>query len=388
MADPSTCLPLCSQSIERAHSRITQYVDRTPLLTSRTLDEIASSSEPRAYLSETHDSHATERPPSTNGSICPPKFQLYFKAENLQRGGAFKARGAFFALQHLIEIHGLAKLQRTGVVTHSSGNHAQALALAASVFDVPAYIVMPRNATKSKIEGARRYAKEIVFAAESTSFSREATMEEVKARTNAVFVPPFDHFDIILGQGTVGKEMAEQLQETQDGLVKFDAVMVPLGGGGLLAGVATWFSDTPVKVFGCEPSFEGADDAKRGRALGGERIENVNSLTIADGLRMPVGSTNWDVVADSSKVEDIYSVGEEEIKMAMRLVFERLKMVVEPSACVPLAVLLFNKDFRATVSSMQEQQAKETWKVGVILSGGNTTMEKIAAMFGTEDGRQ
>ena len=336
MADHSTCPPLVPASIAEAHTKISKHIHRTALLTCKTLDQIAFSPHPAAYLSD--------NPPtalSTNGST--PRFNLYFKCENLQKIGAFKARGAFHALTRLTSELGLDEVKRRGVITHSSGNHAQALALAAWTFGITAYIVMPSISTPSKIQGTKMYTDKVIFSG-STSVEREAKVEDVQKQTGAILVPPYDHPDIILGQGTTGKEIWEQYAELVGEGKELDAVIAPIGGGGLLGGIATWFSDKPnTLIFGAEPEFEGADDARRGLAEG-KRIESVKTLTIADGLRTPVGVVNWDIVSDKSKLERIYSVTEEQIKMAMRLVFERMKMVVEPSGAVPLAVVLFNEE--------------------------------------------
>lgn len=272
-----------------------------------------------------------------------------------------------------------------------SGNHAQALALAASTFSIPSYIVMPKISTPSKIAGTRLYTPNVIFSG-STSDEREAVVAEVIASKNAILVPPYDHPDIILGQGTAALEMEEQLLEhklsdtTEPsetlGEIGFDAVLAPLGGGGLLGGTATWFSDKPeTLVFGAEPSFEGADDGRRG-LQSGERVEHVATLTIADGLRTPVGVLNFEIFRDRTKLEGVYAVTEAQIKAAMRLVFERLKVVVEPSGAVGLAVVLFNKEFRDRVAEEQKQsQNKGAWNVGVVFSGGNTTMKAISKLF-------
>lgn len=384
MADPATCPPLSPVAVAATHDRIARYIYRTPLLSSELLNEISSSPSPEKYLSS--EQYRVSNKDGGMDEHFVPSFNLYFKAESMQRMGAFKVRGAFSALENLLETIGLDDLKHRGVVTHSSGNHAQALAYASYTHGVPSYIVVPRNTTPSKVTGARRYATEIIFAEGSTIEDREETMRGVQARTNAIFVPPFDHVDIVLGQGTVGKEMEEQLQE--DSSTNLDAVLAPLGGGGLLAGIAIWFADKPnTKVFGAEPSFQGADDGKRGREQG-NRINSVKSLTIADGLRMPVGHVNWKVVSQASKVQGIYSATEEEIKMAMKLIFEHLKVVVEPSACVPLAVILFNQEFRMMAAEMQVQEGKSCWNLGIVLSGGNTTMEKISFMFRNEAGEK
>ncbi|OAL34847.1 hypothetical protein AYO20_05807 [Fonsecaea nubica] len=400
MADLSTCPPLTPASVRAAYTKIKPYIHRTPLLTSRSLDAIASSRDPSVYLSDNPPPFDSTTSRSTDSDVAaPPRFRLHFKCENFQKIGAFKARGAFHAVTRLIEELGLDEVRRRGVVTHSSGNHAQALALAASTFDIPAYIVMPAISTRSKIAGTRLYTPHVLFSG-STAEEREAVVGNVIKEKGAILVPPYDHPDIILGQGTVGLEMGEQFRENQSptsssstgadaAAKKFDAVLAPIGGGGLLCGVATFFASQPdTLVFGAEPSFEGADDARRG-LLQNKRIEHVKTLTIADGLRTPVGKINWTVVSDPSKVAGVYAVSEDEIKKAMRFVFERLKLVVEPSGCVPLAAVLFNREFRDMVAKKQRERQRAgeggddpSWDVGVVFSGGNTTMKAIATLFG------
>jgi threonine dehydratase len=268
---------------------------------------------------------------------------------------------------------------------NSIGNHAQALALAASSLHVPAYIVMPSISTPSKIAGTRSHGAEVIFSG-STSTEREAVVAEVQAKTDAILVPPYDHFDIICGQGTTALEMEEQYRalmvekphlSLHAGAGALDAVITPVGGGGLNAGVATFFSGTPTRVFGAEPSFEGGDDCRRGLEAG-QRVESVKTLTIADGLRTPVGVLNWEVISDRSKVAGVFAVTEEQIKAAMRLVLERMKVVVEPSAVVGLAVCLFNEDFRRLV---EKEAGPDGWDMGIVFSGGNTTVEAIGKLF-------
>lgn len=284
---------------------------------------------------------------------------------------------------------------------------------------------MPTITTASKIAGTQYYTDHVIFCG-STSQERQAKVEEVLKETGAIFVPPYDHPDIILGQGTAALELQEQYEEfvssdagangtsvnggsrmdrgtPMANLIssqrskangfhemnrKLDAVIAPLGGGGLLAGVATQFSQQPgsetkkTLVFGAEPSFQGADDARRGLAAG-KRVQTVKTLTIADGLRTPVGVTNWEIIRDKSKVEGVYAVSEEQIKAAMRLVLERMKVFVEPSGCVGLAVVLYDEEFRDLVArKQQEQDGESVWDVGVVFSGGNTTVEAIAELFG------
>jgi threonine dehydratase len=264
---------------------------------------------------------------------------------------------------------------------------------------------MPTISTASKIAGTRLYTPNVIFSG-STSQEREAVVADVIRDKGAILVPPYDHPDIILGQGTAGLEMEGQFveaaaasREVESGsgteTNAFDAVITPLGGGGLLGGTATYFSDKPgTLVFGAEPSFQGGDDGRRG-LLQGKRIEHVKTLTIADGLRTPVGVTNWSIISDKQKVEGLYAVTEEEIKMAMRLVYERMKVVVEPSGSVGLAVVLFNAEFRDMVAKKQRQQEEEegqsgergqvVWDVGIVFSGGNTTMKALSKLF-TEEG--
>lgn len=276
---------------------------------------------------------------------------------------------------------------------------------------------MPQISTPSKIAGTRLYTPNVIFSG-STSTEREAVTKTIMDEKGAVLVPPYDHPDIILGQGTAALEMEEQFLEQQQRQQRgqqrqqdqeksssegggggstaqqkpprsLNAVITPLGGGGLLGGTATWFSNHPsTLVFGAEPSFQGADDGRRG-LLQGSRIEHVKTLTIADGLRTPVGVTNWHIISDRNKVEAIYSVGEDEIKAAMRLIFERVKVVVEPSAAVPLAVVLFNRQFRDLVAARQLGMDVDgedgVWDVGIVLSGGNTTMKAISGLFKGDD---
>ncbi|PYI07882.1 tryptophan synthase beta subunit-like PLP-dependent enzyme [Aspergillus sclerotiicarbonarius CBS 121057] len=376
MADPSVLVQsLTPAAVHAAYSLVQPYVHRTPLLTCQTLNTIASTPQTPEALAGT---------PFEGQTPANPKFHFFFKCENYQRIGAFKARGAFHALLRLIAERGKEEVQKRGVITHSSGNHAQALALAASTLGVPAYIIMPEISTPSKIAGTRSHGAEVIFSG-STSVEREAVVDEVQGRTGAILVPPYDDFNIICGQGTSALELEQQYGELLSEKPQLsihqeskalDAVITPIGGGGLNAGVATFFSDKTTKVFGAEPTFEGADDCRRGLDAG-ERIPAVSTLTIADGLRTPVGLLNWEVIADRNKVAGVFAVTEEQIKAAMRLVLERMKVVVEPSAVVGLAVCLYNEEFRQLV----EKEAPEGWDVGIVFSGGNTTVEAIGQLF-------
>lgn len=267
---------------------------------------------------------------------------------------------------------------------------------------------MPSISTPAKIEATKGYGAEVIFSG-ITPPEREAVKEEVRKRTGAVFVPPDFHPDIILGQGTTALELEAQVQEmiSRDGMLsvhhrvasprdedgsrsvadlgrssdekpgRLDAVIAPVGGGGLLSGIATALYGTGTKVFGAEPSFQGADDARRGLESG-ERITHVKSLTIADGLRTFVKDIPWTIISNKEKVEGVYAVSEDQILSAMKLVLERMKIVVEPSAVVGLATCLYNEDFRALVEA---EGGKEGWDVGLVFSGGNTSVAAITKMF-------
>lgn len=244
---------------------------------------------------------------------------------------------------------------------------------------------MPTISTPSKIAGTKSHGASVIFSG-STSDEREAVVRDVIAKTGATLVPPYDHPDIILGQGTQALELEQQAKElisqhpdlsvSQDksGL---DAVIAPIGGGGMLSGICTALRGTGIKVFGAEPNFEGANDAELGLKQR-KRIEKVKTLTIADGLRTPVGEIPWSIITDKTKLEGIFSVSEEQIKAALRLAMERAKLFIEPSAATTLAVVLYNEEFRKLVESMAGDKG---WNIGVILSGGNTTVEAIAKLF-------
>ena len=278
---------------------------------------------------------------------------------------------------------------------------------------------MPTISTPSKIAATQGYGAKVYFSG-STSDEREAVVKDVIRDTGAVLVPPYDHPDIILGQGTMALELEEQAKELiskdptlsvhyrpkkQDdangqtngadqmigthtassvsGSGCLDAVIAPIGGGGMLSGIATALYGTGTHVFGAEPSFEGADDARRGLAAN-KRIPTVKTLTIADGLRTPVGEIPWTIISDKAKLRGIYAVTEEQILQAMRLVLERMKVFVEPSAVVGLAVALYDEEFRGLV---EREGGEEGWDVGCVLSGGNTTVEAISKMFAVSNGK-
>lgn len=308
-------------SIIAAHDRIRPHIHKTPVLTSASVDEMAGCS-------------------------------LFFKCENFQKVGAFKARGAMNAILKLTH-----EERSKGVGTHSSGNHAQALARAAKIVGVPSYIVMPRTAPEIKKRGVRGYGGQI-FECEPTLASRESTLAEVIRKTGATEIHPFNNEDVIEGQATCAKELFEEVP-------KLDYLLAPVGGGGLLSGTALaakYFSPQTVVIAG-EPA--GSDDAYRSLKSG--RIEQAQSNTIADGLLTTLGTKTFPIIRDL--VKEVITVTDEEIVAAMRILWERLKVVVEPSCAVPLAAVL------------KEKSKFSGKRVGIILSGGNVDLERAAKLF-------
>lgn len=276
--------------------------------------------------------------------------KIYFKCENMQKVGAFKMRGAanaVFALK--------PEERQKGVATHSSGNHAQALALAARLAGIKAYIVMPRTAPTVKVAAVEGYGAEIIFC-EPNLQARESTLQEVVARTGATFVHPYNDERVIVGQATAAKELFEQVKSP------LDIVLTPVGGGGLLSGTvlsARCFSPA-TKVWGGEP--EGADDAYRSLKEG-ILIPQTGPNTLADGLLTSLGDKTFAII--SKGVEQIITVTDEEIIEAMRFLWERMKLVVEPSGAVPLA------------AALKEREVLEGKQVGIIISGGNVDLGKL-----------
>ncbi|KAK9335762.1 tryptophan synthase beta subunit-like PLP-dependent enzyme [Lipomyces starkeyi] len=332
--DPESVIAdLTRQGVESAYALIKSKVKKTPVLTNESISTIATGS---------------DEVPTT----------LFFKCENFQKGGAFKIRGATHALEKL-----RSEELDNGVITHSSGNHAQALAIAAKAKGVRAYIVMPSNSARPKIEATQSYGGHITFSG-PTAPEREYVTETIRKKTNARLIPPYDHPHIILGQGTVLLELMSQTQEEYGH--KLDAVIVPVGGGGLLAGCALAAHGTGVRVFAAEPAL--ADDCSRGMETG-QREPNVATTTVADGLRTPVGVINFPII--QKYVEKVFTVSEEEILAAMRLVLERMKIVVEPSAAVPLAVALSDRWKKDGVKG----------NIGIVFSGGNVDLDKIADLI-------
>jgi threonine dehydratase len=281
--------------------------------------------------------------------------QAYFKCENLQRMGAFKFRGAYNAL------HALAPGERKrGVVAFSSGNHAQAVALAGKLLGIPAVIVMPSDAPAVKVAATRAYGAEVIFYDRAAGQSREAVAKRIAAERGAAVIPPFDHAAVIAGQGTAAKELLEDIGA-------LDALVVPCGGAGLLSGsaVAARHLSPGIQVIGVEP--EAGDDAAR--SLRSRTLQRVdNPQTIADGARtQSMGELTFPLVLEH--VHDIVTVTDAEIVEAMRFLWERMKLVVEPTGALAAAAVLAG---RAPVRGR---------RVGIILSGGNVDLKSAAALF-------
>lgn len=304
--------------IEAAAARIAGYVHRTPVMTSQRLDQWCAAT-------------------------------VAFKCENLQKVGAFKARGASNAVLGLDDT-----AASRGVATHSSGNHGAALAMAAQLRGIPAHIVMPSNAPSVKKAAVESYGAYIVEC-EPTLAAREETLARLVAETGAEVVHPYDDARVIAGQGTVALELLEQVPE-------LDVVVVPVGGGGLLAGVATAIKamKPAIEVVAAEPA--GADDAFRSFGLG-ERQPQLNPQTIADGLRASLGELNFPIIQRC--VDTIVTVEEESIVKAMRLQWTRLKTLVEPSGAVSFAALL------------EHPERFRDRRVGVVISGGNVDLDHL-----------
>ncbi|WP_017730395.1 pyridoxal-phosphate dependent enzyme [Nafulsella turpanensis] len=318
MSSPSDSQP-DKPALQLARQRITPYVHQTPVLTNQSINRMAGA-------------------------------QLYFKCENLQKVGAFKMRGAANAVFSLEEAE-----RQKGVATHSSGNHAQALALAARQAGIPAYIVMPQNAPKVKVAAVKEYGAEVIFC-QPTLQAREDTLEAVVERTGATFIHPYNDYRVIAGQATAAMELFEQIAEP------LDILITPVGGGGLLSGsaLAAHYFSPGTRVIAGEPA--GADDAWQSLQAG-KLIPQTGPNTVADGLRTSLGEKTFALIQEH--VQEIIRVSEEEIIAAMRLIWERMKVIVEPSAAVPLATVL---------------QSKEHWKgqhIGLIFTGGNVDLEQL-----------
>jgi threonine dehydratase len=310
--------------IHEAHDRIAPWIHRTPIHTSASINEMLGAS-------------------------------LWFKCENFQKVGAFKSRGAVNAVFSLSDDE-LAQ----GVCTHSSGNHAQALARAALLRNIPAHIVMPENAPAIKVAAVRHYKGNITFCT-PTLQAREETLAKIRAATGALEIHPYNNPDVITGQATCAKEVIEDLT------VPPDIIMTPVGGGGLLSGTCLsvqCFSPSTA-VIAAEPT--GASDAWQSFRAG-ELIPSVNPVTIADGLLTSLGSNTWPIIRQY--VHDILLADDKHIIMAMRLIWERMKIIAEPSAVLPLAALIRLKE-------IGEFAPFKDKNIAIVLSGGNIDLERL-----------
>jgi len=305
------------EQIRQAADRIRPYVHRTPVLTCRTINDMVGA-------------------------------EIFFKCENFQKAGAFKFRGATNTVFSLTE-----EEAANGVATHSSGNHAAALSLAARTRGVKAHVVMPRTAPQVKKDAVAGYGAEITFC-EPTLTAREQTLEKVVEATGAAVVHPYNDYRIIAGQATAALELMEEAAD-------LDVIMTPIGGGGLACGTALYvkYTNPKTRVIAAEPM--GADDAYRS-FQSGTLIPSENPKTIADGLLTSLGDKTFPIVTEY--LDDIVTVSEEGIIEAMRCIWERMKIVVEPSAVVPLGALLTNR---------LDAAGK---RIGIILSGGNVDLNK------------
>jgi len=304
--------------IQQASQRIKPYAHRTPVLTNESLNQRVGA-------------------------------QVYLKCENLQKVGAFKFRGACNAVFSLTD-----EEAARGVSTHSSGNHAQALALAAKLRGIPAFIVMPEKAPRVKREAVAGYGGQITFC-EPTLEAREATLAKVVAQTSSAVIHPYNNERVIAGQGTATLELLEEVPD-------LDVVIAPVGGGGLLSGTSIAATEIKkgIRVIGAEPEM--ADDAYRS-IQSGEILPSMNPNTIADGLLTSLGTLTFPII--QQRVEQIVTVSEQGIIDSMKFIWERAKIIVEPSAAAAVAVL-WEKKIDLT-----------GLRVGVILSGGNVDLEKL-----------
>ena len=315
-------MKITKASIEAAAIRIAPYIHNTPIMTCKSINELYG-------------------------------LDLYFKCENFQKIGAFKIRGGMNASLQLTK----EQLEK-GVATHSSGNHAQALAFAAKMLGIKAYIVMPESSPQVKVNAVRGYGAEVTICA-SNQAARESTLEAIVERTGATFIHPYDNDEVITGQATCVKEIFDAIPDV-------DIVVTPVGGGGLLSGtcLGAHYFKPGLKVYAGEP--EGAADAVLSIQSGKvEKAPFVN--TIADGLMTTLSERTLEII--KAHVADIILVSEDEIKAALRLVYERMKIIIEPSCAVPLAAVLKNADlFKGK-------------KVGIILTGGNVDLSKFKDWF-------
>ena len=308
------------EDVRSAAERIKGVGHRTPVLTSKTLDQLAGR-------------------------------KLFFKCENFQKVGAFKFRGGWNAVSMLSN----SEAER-GVCTHSSGNHAQAVAYSAQKRGIPAYIVMPNNSPDVKLNAVKGYGANVTLC-EPTLEARRTTLDGIAKKTGAAVIHPFNNPNVIAGQGTAALELIEEIGE-------LDAVIAPIGGGGLMSGTCiTTRSLLPkAKLFGAEP--KGADDAYRSLKEG-RMLPQENPNTICDGLLTSMGENTWNILKDH--LNDIYTVSDDEVIKAMKLIWERMKIIIEPSCATPVAVVM----------SPEFKQLEGIEKIGIILTGGNIDLSKL-----------
>ena len=301
-----------------AYNRINSQIKKTPVLTSESVNNILGA-------------------------------EIFFKCENFQKVGAFKFRGASNAVLSLSD-----ELAKCGVATHSSGNHAQALALAGRMRNIPAYIVMPDNSPKVKCDAVAGYGGKIIYC-EPTLKARETTLEKVVSETGATFIHPYNNFEVISGQGTAALELLREVCE-------LDIVMTPVGGGGLLSGTSITVKALSPDTIVLAGEPKGADDAYRSLKEG-EIVPSINPKTIADGLLTSLGEMTFEIIRNN--VTEIITVSEESIINAMRLIWERMKIIIEPSSAVTVAAIMENKE------------KFKNKRIGIILSGGNVDLGKL-----------
>ncbi len=306
------------KDIQSAHARISPFIHRTPILTNTSLDELTGA-------------------------------KLFFKCENFQKAGSFKIRGATNAVELLSD-----EDFNRGVATTSSGNHGAALSMAVSRRGGTTKVVMPHNTPKIKVNNVERNGGEVVWCEPDQKF-RESVLKDVVDETGATIVHPYNDERIMAGQGTCAKELLEDVENLH-------SIVSPVSGGGLLSGslLTAKNMDSAIKVYGAEP--EEADDAYRSLKLG-KIVPNKTINTICDGLRAQIGTKTFPVI--QSLVDDIIPVSEEDIINALRMIWERLKIIVEPSCSIALAMVINNKDL------FKDQN------VGLIMSGGNIDLKKL-----------
>ncbi|KAJ3107460.1 hypothetical protein HDU97_004056 [Phlyctochytrium planicorne] len=324
------------ENIQKAAEVIKGKAIVTPVLTCETLSKLASTKE--------------------------NEITLFFKCENFQKVGAFKFRGAFNALSSIPP-----DLRSKGAVTHSSGNHAQAVALAAKILGMPAYIIMPKNASRPKKEAVLGYGAKVIEC-EPTQEDRESSAARIQKETGATFIHPYNNPHVMAGQGTL---MLEFLQQVNN----LDCVIIPAGGGGMISGctIAAKSINPSIKIFGAEP--EAASDIAQGFRANSNHSDRSSRVritkhatppkTLADGLLTTTGDLTWPIIRDL--VDDVFTVTEQMISDAMKLVWERMKVVIEPSAAVGVAVALYSPEFRKLGGFKN---------VGIVLCGGNIDLER------------